>query len=181
MQAIAMTDTTDAAMMVRLQAGDRQAFEELWGRWRHPIFQFLLRRTGARQHAEDAFQRTWLKVYKYRQSYDPTRPFRSWVFRIAANAGTDARRADGDLFYLPPEALDDMRWATTTDSHEVRDLAAKALHALNAQDRRILLLTIEGFTSPEIAELLEMNQATVRVRLHRARHTIRAALGGPHD
>ncbi len=176
-----MTDTTDAAMMVRLQDGDRRAYEELWSRWRHRIFQFLLRRTGSRQHAEDAFQRTWLKVYKYRQSYDPNRPFRSWLFRIAANAGSDARRADGDLFYLPPEALEDVRWATPRDSFEIRDLAAKALHALGVSDRRILLLTIEGFSSPEIAEMLDMNQATVRVRLHRARHTVRAAVGGPHD
>ncbi len=61
-----MTDTIDAAMMIRLQGGDRTAYEELWSRWRHRIFQFLLRRTGSRQHAEDAFQRTWLKVYKYR-------------------------------------------------------------------------------------------------------------------
>ncbi len=176
-----MTDTTDAAMMIRLQGGDRTAYEELWSRWRHRIFQFLLRRTGSRQHAEDAFQHTWLKVYKYRQSYDPTRPFRSWLFRIATNAGTDARRADGDLFYLPPEALEDVRWATTRDNHEIRDLTAKALHALTPQDRRILLLTIEGFSSPEIADLLAMNQATIRVRLHRARQTIRTALGGPHD
>ncbi len=176
-----MMDSSDAATMARLQAGDRGAYEELWSRWRHRIFQFLLRRTGSRQHAEDAFQRTWLKVYKYRHSYDPSRPFRSWLFRIAANAGSDARRADGDLFYLPPEALEDVRWATHRDSHEVRDLAAKALHTLKDQDRRILLLTIEGFSSPEIAEMLDMNQATVRVRLHRARRSVRAALGGPDD
>lgn len=176
-----MTDTTDRAMMVRLQAGDRHAYEELWGRWRHRIFQFLLRRTGSRQHAEDAFQRTWLKVYKYRSSYDPSRPFRSWLYRIAANAGSDARRGDGDLFYLPPEALDDVRWATQRDAHEVRDLAAKALLSLGEEDRRILLLTVEGFTSPEIAEMLDMNQATIRVRLHRARHHVRSVLGGPHD
>jgi len=167
--------------MARLKADDPAAFDELWARWRHRIFQFLLRRTGSRQHAEDAFQRTWLKVYKYRHSYDETRPFRAWLFRIAANAGHDARRADGDLFYLPPEALEDVRWATGRNPYELRDLAARALRQLSKQDRRILLLTIEGFSSPEIAEMLGMNQVTVRVRLHRARHQVRADLGGPHD
>jgi RNA polymerase sigma-70 factor (ECF subfamily) len=176
-----MTDTTDRTMMVRLQQGDRRAFDELWSRWRHRIFQFLLRRTGSRQHAEDAFQRTWLKVYKYRQSYDGVRPFRSWLYRIAANAGSDARRADGDLLYLPPEALEDMRWAEDHNAYEVRDLAVRALQALGDQDRRILLLTIEGFSSPEIAEILVMNPATVRVRLHRSRQRVRKALGGPSD
>jgi len=92
---IEVDDTgTDHALMVAIQAGDEVAFRKLWDRWREPLFRFLLRRTGGQSRAEDALQQTWIKVWRYRSSFDTARPFRTWIFKICAHAGRDAWRAD---------------------------------------------------------------------------------------
>ena len=158
--------------MARLVAGDHAGFDELWNRWRQRAFSFLLRRTGSRAAAEDALQQTFWRVYRYRRSYDGRRAFRSWLFGIAANAGHDARRAEPDPWDPLPEST-----AGTSDPEgraHARDVLVRALHALEGRDRRVLLLTIEGFTSPEVGEMLGMNANTVRVRLKRARDRLSA-------
>ena len=162
--------------MERVVAGDRSAWRELWDRWHRPLFSFLLKRCGSREAAEEAHSEMWLKVWRYRTSYDGRRPFRSWLFRIAVNAGHDARAAELDMWHFEPEELAAIPDAEGRDEVALRDLLARALHELAPIDRRILLLTLEDFDSAEIGELLEMNKNTVRVRLHRAREQLRGAL-----
>ncbi len=164
-------DLADRRAMARLTDGDRAAFDELWHRHRHRLFAFLLRRTGSRQSAEDALQQAFTRVYKYRASYDPSHRFRSWLFGIAANSGHDAKRAELGMWDpLPASLVGDGDLEARVHA---RDQIARALHQLDGTDRRVLLLTIEGFTSPEVATILEMNQNTVRVRLMRARKRLR--------
>lgn len=166
-------DQRDRAAMRRLDDGDRGAFDELWHRHRERVFAFLLRRTGSRPCAEDALQQTFTRVYRYRASYDPTRSFRSWLYGIAANVGTDARSAQAEMWEPLPTSLA-ARGDLEARTH-ARTVLVQALHSLEGTDRRVLLLTIEGFRSPEIAEMLDMNPNTVRVRLMRARERLRAA------
>lgn len=154
--------------MVRVAAEDRGAYEALYARWRGPVFRFLTRRTGSLAAAEEAHQEAWLRVYRYRHGYDPGRPFRSWLFAIAANCGRDAARPDPQLLRLPLEP---------TDPFDLRDQLVTALGALDPDDRKLLLLAVEGFSGPEIAEMLDLGAGAVRMRLHRARQRVREALG----
>jgi len=156
--------------MARIREGDRAAYEALYHRWREPVFAFLLRRTGARSAAEDAHQEAWLRVYRWRRRYDPARPFRPWLYAIAANAGRDARKPEPDLFRLPPGL------AAPADPMETRDTLVAALHALSPRDRRLLLLEAEGFSPAEIAGILALNSGAVRTGLHRAHVRTAAAI-----
>lgn len=160
-------DRDDEELMAVVQEGDRPAYEALYARWRDPLFRFLLRRTGAVETAEDALQETWVRVYRFRENYDVKRSFRSWLYTIAANAGRDAARPQREIFYLP---------ADVGDSSELRDLLVSALHALEPDDRRLLLLVIEGFTPAEVAEMLGIAAGTARMRLSRARARVRENL-----
>jgi RNA polymerase sigma-70 factor (ECF subfamily) len=155
--------------MVAVQRGDPVAYDALYARWRDPIFRFLLRRTGAVPAAEDALQDTWIRLYRSRHRYDARKPFRGWLYAIAANAGHDAARPVREGFTLPTEVDDPVG---------LRDLLVSALHALDADDRRLLLLAIEGFEPAEIAGMLGVPAGTVRMRLSRARGRVRAAIGG---
>lgn len=157
--------------MVDVQQGDRSAYEALYARWRDPIQRFLLRRTGSLASAEEALQETWMRVYRHRARYDATRPFRRWLYGIAANAGHDAARPQADVFVLPAEPGDPIG---------LRDTLVSALHGLEAGDRRLLLLAVEGFEPAEIAEMLELPSGTVRMRLSRARERVRAAVEADH-
>lgn len=159
---------SDEALMARVAQGQRWAYDELYARYRAPIFRFLTRRTGTRAAAEEAHQETWLRVYRYRSRYDPGRPFRSWLFAIAANCGRDAARPDPALHHLPLEPGDPM---------DLRDQLVSALAAVDAEERRLLLLAAEGFTGPEIAQMLGLGAGAVRTRLYRARQRVREAIG----
>mgnify|MGYP003885667575 CR=1 FL=1 len=90
--------------MALVQRGDRAAYETLYTRWRLPIFRFLLQRTCSRERAEEAHQETWMRVYRYRASFRADRPFRGWIYKIAANVGYDARSPATD--YDAQAALD---------------------------------------------------------------------------
>jgi RNA polymerase sigma-70 factor (ECF subfamily) len=163
---------SDEALMERVQNGDRRAFEVLYGRWKDTLIRFLVRRTGSRSHAEDALQETFIRVYRHRNRYKSARPFKPWVYRIAANAGSDARRPDARLTELKGPVV-----AQLSDPAATRDLLMSALNMLNAMDRRILLLIIEGFNTTEVGEILGMRSGAVRMRLNRARQKLQRELG----
>ena len=167
---------SDEDLMRRLQRGDQDAYTELYRRWRLPIFRFLLRRTCSRSHAEEALQETWTRLYRYRRSYDPGRPFRSWLYRVASNAGHDARRPQPEQLFLREDLLEASY--STQQQLQVRNTLIVALHRLSPSERRLLLLVGEGFTSSEVSEILKIPPSTVRTHLSRARRSIREALDG---
>ncbi len=167
-----MTDeATDRDLMARIQSGDHEAYHALYERWSRQVFRFLLRRTGSRAAAEEAIQETWLRMYRSRRSYDPKWPFPSWLFRIAVNAGHDAWRPEPEVFHLTRPA---------PERPDLRNQLVQALHLLGPLERRMLLLAVEGFTSKEIATMLDTSPGAVRMRISRARAQLREVLGGAH-
>jgi len=158
--------------MVRLQHGDHQAYQALYERWGGQVMNFLLRRTGSRIRAEDALQETWLRVFRYARSYQADRPFAPWLFRIAVRAGHDAYEPEPESFELA---------GSYEQQPELRDRVTRALHQLNAEDRRLLLLSVEGFDSTEIGGMLDQRPGTVRMRLTRIRRSLQESLQGDLD
>lgn len=158
----AMSD--DPELMRRLQTGDEGAYTALYQRWKGPVYRFLVRRTGAISEAEEALQETWLRVYRSAGRFDPDREFRHWLFAIAANAGRDARRRERAIFHLEPQV---------TEPNDIGDRVLGALAELAPDDRKVLLLAVEGFNAKEIAEMLGLGHGAVRMRLSRARERAR--------
>jgi RNA polymerase sigma-70 factor, ECF subfamily len=152
--------------MQQVQQGSRDAYEALYARWKDRVFSFLHRRTLSLAQAEDAHQETWLRVYKWRERYDPAKPFRPWLYTIACHASHDAQTPDCVGFELQGSGF---------DPREARDILLCALHAIGGEDRRLLLLTVEGFTTSEVAKMMDLGNVAVRMRLHRARKRIRKA------
>lgn len=166
-----MSTETDEDLMKRICRGDADAYEALYLRWSGRVFDFLVRRTGARAEAEEALQETWLRVYRHSKRYNPMYPFPRWLFGIAVNAGRDAWRPEPQVFHLEPPP---------THDPDTRDRLVRALHGLDPGDRRLFLLTVEGFTSQEVGEMMQISPGAVRTRLCRARAALRQSLGGDH-
>ncbi len=171
---------SDEELMVGVQAGRRDAFDRIYARWSPAVFRYLMRRTGARQNAEEALSETFLRLYRSRDRYDPGRPFRPWLFTLASRSGVDAVRADSRGFGLALDALepgvrervlaDEGDRARRPDREaELLDLMLAALRELDATDRRIFLLSLEEFNATEIGAMLDMSSAAVRKRLSRLR------------
>jgi RNA polymerase sigma-70 factor, ECF subfamily len=134
---------------------------------------------GHREDAEDLVQECFLAAYQYLDSFDVERPFGPWITRIVLNRGANLRRArarratepETDSVSPAPSALDE---ATRTEAHEKLE---EALATLNERQRMIVIMfDVDGMTSTEIGERLELAPGTVRWHLHEARRELRRAL-----
>ncbi len=87
-----MDRRSDESLLDAYVHGDRAAFAELIGRYRHQVLHFLARFLGSRTSAEDVFQETFVQVHLSADMFDPTRRFKPWLFTIAANKARDHHR-----------------------------------------------------------------------------------------
>jgi RNA polymerase sigma-70 factor (ECF subfamily) len=170
----------EPALVEGVRAGDAAAFETLATRYMRRAFAVAYRLMGQKEDAEDLVQEAFMAVLQRIGTFEPGRPFAPWFFRILVNRGLNARKArslravdpipDGTAAHGPtPE-----REAERT---ELRERLRRAMDALPERQRVIVeLFELEGFGGPEIAEILEISDGTVRWHLHEARKTLKKAL-----
>lgn len=176
----------DHALMLRYGCeGDMAAFELLYGRYKGPLYRYLLRQCGDPDAAQDLYQEVWSKVIKARAQYRPTGKFAAWLFRLARNCLADrarrARRRPGDTWY---EAIDDRsvegQERGPEADRELEEAAAKlrvALDELAPEQRDAFLLHQEsGLTLEEIGRVSGVGRETVKSRLRYAVARLRARL-----
>lgn len=106
----------DEVLARRAQVGDAAAFEELVLRHEKPLFGLAWRITGSAEDAEDAVQETFARAFGKLGSYQPERPFRPWLYRIAHNTAVSAARRR-----RPGPSLDDLE----ADGVQVPDASAE--------------------------------------------------------
>jgi len=169
----------DTSLVARVRAGDADAFDALVHTYMRQAFQLAYRVVGHREDAEDLVQEAFLAAYQYLDSYDASRPFGPWLMRIVLNRGANLRRSrarretepETDAVSPAPSALDESERA------EAREQLQRALATLSDRQRMIVtLFDVDGLTSTEIGEMLELSAGTVRWHLHEARRTLRSAL-----
>jgi RNA polymerase sigma-70 factor (ECF subfamily) len=169
----------DAALVDRVRAGDSTAFDALVQAYMRQAFQLAYRVVGHREDAEDLVQEAFLAAYQYLDSYDATRPFGPWLMRIVLNRGSNLRRSrarretepETDAVSPAPSALDE------SERTEAREQLARAMDMLSERQRMIVtLFDVDGLTSTEIGEMIDLSPGTVRWHLHEARRTLRGAL-----
>jgi RNA polymerase sigma-70 factor (ECF subfamily) len=175
---------SDEQLMLRFQAGDVPAFEELVRRHRTPVFSFLLRLTGDRGRAEDLCQETFLRVVKGAGTWEPRATFRTWVFSMARNLAVDEARRQA---FRRAEPLDDPARAAEPSDAPGPDRAAEgallrpkleaALASLPETQREVFLLREHaGLRFAEIAEVTGVPENTVKSRMRYALEALRAKL-----
>ena len=165
---------TDEDIMATVVDGELERLSELYRRYRRPLYGFLLARVSNSATAEDLLQTTFERVIKYRASFRAGSTFRSWVFTIARNAVHDAGRKEGRMPLSPGvdmTALPLLAPSAQTDweCRETRSQLAAALAALPESYREVVDLAWKrGLKYAEIAAVLGLSEANVKVRMHRA-------------
>ena len=172
------TDTDDWRLMREIARGSEDAFRDLIGRYQDVLLHLFARLGARHDEADDAAQETFLRVHAYRERYQPTGSFRTFLFTVARRAWLDLcrrrerrrrREVPGcDLESLPrPEGLGlDRRL----------DLEA-ALNKLSEGHRMVLVLSIwGGLKYEEIAEVMGIPEGTVKSRVFHALRKLRARL-----
>lgn len=175
----------DAALVDRAQRGSESAVRDLFGQVRPAVLRYALARLGRREVAEDVTQEVCIAVLTALPRYaDTGRPFRAFVFAIAAHKVADAHRAAYRDRAVPTDVLpDEPDDAPGPEENAVRsDDAQRALALLGhlpEDQRELLLLRVAGgLSAEETGDVLGMSPGAVRVAQHRALTRLRAVAGG---
>jgi RNA polymerase sigma-70 factor, ECF subfamily len=176
----------DRELVRRAQGGDKEAFEELVRRHQHRVFAVaggILRR---REDVEDIAQQVFVKAYFSLKRFDQRAAFSTWLYKITVNECWDLLRKkkvrplvyESDLSEEQAQQFGASERADTgvqdiSDKLEAQQRVERLLEGLDERDRMMLILKeVEGFSIEEIAEILDLNANTVKVRLFRARRRI---------
>lgn len=176
----------DAQLLGRYRDGDRAAFATLVRRYQGPIFNAAYRVLGNRDDAADIAQSVFLKVAERADEFDPRFRFFSWIYRIAVNESLNLLRRnqrddtlDEEDEIPGHEGTDPERQASQAQlARRVRSVVA----SLRAEDRVMIMLRhFSACSYAEIAEILEIGEATVKSRLHEARQRMRPKFAGMRE
>lgn len=155
-----------------------------------PLYNFGYRLTFDEDDANDLVQETYLKAYRFIDSYEKGTNAKAWLFRILKNSFINEYRKNaklpGKVDYQEVESYynsDDVNQPITSDlrvdsiKDMIGDEVANALNSLDVDFRTIIILCdLEGFTYEEMAKILDIPIGTVRSRLHRARNLMKDKL-----
>jgi RNA polymerase sigma-70 factor (ECF subfamily) len=172
----------DRVLVTRYRQGEAQAFTELVVRYQRPVYNaafWILRRA---EDASDIAQTVFLKAAERIDDYDPRYKFFSWIYRIAVNESLNLQRQRGR-----EEALDDDIDLPASETAGPEGLASAAQRArrlrdalmkLSASDRAVITMRhFQDCSHQEMAQVLGIEEKTVKSRLFDARQRLRGLLG----
>ncbi len=181
----------ESVLVTEAKAGSYEAFEELVNRYEKKIYRLGLNLTGNPEDAEDMLQETFLKAYEHLPNFREDSRFYTWIVRIAINQGLmklrkrrsskevqmeDATNDDGEV--IPREFAD---WRPNPEQEmeraELENILQNAARALPMTFRTVFFLRdVEGLSTEETAEMLNLSEGAVKARLFRARLRLREEL-----
>jgi RNA polymerase sigma-70 factor (ECF subfamily) len=191
---VPVVEPSDETLAARAAAGDNSAFETLVQRYQARVFRLACRLTSDTE-APDVLQDTFLQVYRHLASFRGESQFATWLYRIATNAAlmhrraTARRPAESLEAYLPQFDADGTHAATPAQlqvascADELLDrqtLAEKARDVIarlpDTYREAFVLRDLEEMPTAHVAQVLGIESAAVRQRVHRARLMLRGYL-----
>jgi RNA polymerase sigma-70 factor (ECF subfamily) len=182
----------DAALMLRVKQGDRDAFEVLVEKYKQPVMNLVYRTLPDATEAEDLAQHVFLQVFKSAHRYEVAAKFTTWLFTIARNLclneirrrsrhpaeSLDETFADNED--QPIRQAEDLRTFSPPDSllhGELEEKIEAALAELPEKQRTaILMCRGDEFSYEDIAEVLECSVSATKSLIHRGRETLKQKL-----
>ena len=183
---------SDAAIMLRVAAGDESGFNYLVEKYHRAMVHFLFRMVHTQAVAEELAQEVFLRVYRSRESYRAEAKFTTWLYRIATNLAVNyardtkhERAAQNVYLDVPdeetgttPEVADD---EPTVEQRLLRDerMAAIRKHVMALPERQrmaVLMHKYQGMDYRQIGEVLKLSESATKSLLFRAYQTLREKL-----
>lgn len=188
--AVSPPEIDESELIARIQAGDKTACDECIALHSPALNRLLLRLLGNEQDAEDVLQETFLNAFRAIDSFEGRSSLSTWLYRIAYNAAMmRLRRPQARTIsveetmnetpgYIPRQLFD---WCClpeeTYDSEAVQTELRQAIAAMPETLQMVFLLReLEGMSTEETANTLEISPSAAKVRLHRARQWLRDTL-----
>jgi RNA polymerase sigma-70 factor, ECF subfamily len=196
----------DEQLVAALRAGDEEAFRATVREWHSSMLRVAQIFVPSRAIAEEVVQETWLRVLGALDRFEGRSSLKTWVFRILVNTAKTRAQREGrsipfsalqDVSRVPEAAVEPERFLPDDDPHhpggwsspprdlpeerllaaETRGVLAAAIEQLPANQRAVISLRdVEGWSSDEVRNALDISEVNQRVLLHRARARVRRAL-----
>ena len=152
--------------MMLVIKGDAKSTDILIQRYQNSLFHFIYRLVLNQADAEDLFQESWLRVIRYRDTYNSEKKFSTWLFQIALNCTRSfmkQKKASISIENVAINAID------PDHTLEKKEMAHKLTQQLPLHQREPLILKFfHGKKEREIADILAIPIGTVKSRLHKA-------------
>ena len=185
----------DFDLIQAINSGEVDKFQDLVKRYEAKLYNFSLRMCRDPSDAEDMIQDTFLNVFRYLKNFRYETKFKNWLYKVAASTCFKKRRKskfapEKELSleeFLPNDEAEKPdhvpEWALMPLdkllNEELAGVINKTIISLPKKYRMIILLRdIEGFSTTETAQILNLSPSNVKVRLHRARLYLREKLKG---
>ena len=180
--------------MLEVRDDNAAAFEELVSRYQARLISVFENTVGRQGQAEDLAQEVFLRIYRARKRYQPGARFSTWLYRIAHNVGSNARRSlarrhevhivaqsTGQMSVQPLSQMakeaSALMPARQLDQVERAEIVRAAMESLNQRQRMALMLSkFEGMSYEEIAISMELSVSAIKSLLSRARVNLREIL-----
>jgi RNA polymerase sigma-70 factor (ECF subfamily) len=188
----ALDESSDAAVMLRVAAGDEAGFNFLVGKYHRAMISFLFRMVHNQAVAEELAQEVFLRVYRSRESYRAEAKFTTWLYRIATNLAVNHARdtrheRSAQTIYLDapdeesgttPDVADD---TPSVEQSILRDewMAAIRAHVMALPERQrmaVLMHKYQGMDYRQIGDVLKLSESATKSLLFRAYQTLRDKL-----
>jgi RNA polymerase sigma-70 factor, ECF subfamily len=188
----AADESSDAAVMLRVAAGDEAGFNYLIGKYHRAMISFLFRMVHNQAVAEELAQEVFLRVYRSRESYRAEAKFTTWLYRIATNLAVNHARdtkhersvqnvyldAPDEETGTTPDVADDTPTIEQTMLRKERMAAIRA-HVMELPERQrmaVLMHKYQGMDYRQIGEVLKLSESATKSLLFRAYQTLREKL-----
>jgi len=185
----------DFDLIQAINSGEVDKFQDLVKRYEAKLYNFSLRMCRDPSDAEDMIQDTFLNVFRYLKNFRYETKFKNWLYKVAASTCFKKRRKskfapDKELSleeFLPNDEAEKPdhvpEWALMPLdkllNEELAGVINETIITLPKKYRMVILLRdIEGFSTTETAQILNLSPSNVKVRLHRARLYLREKLKG---
>ena len=185
-----LAELTDEELILEFQSNNTiRAFEILVERFKNPLTNFVFRFLGDYEACVDVVQETFIKVYRYKDSYNSIAKFSTWIYTIAGNlARTEYQKRKRRSFFsinafgenknenfdIPDESY---RPDVMTDSGIKDEIIQKALQKVSPVYREVVVLRdVQDMSYEEIAEITGITVGTVKSRINRGRAQLQKLL-----
>ena len=177
---MAITQLSDESLYAAYRNGDKAAFDEMYARYRQPLFLFLLRRGHQQAAAEDIFHDGWMRVIDQGDRFDGSH-FRAWIYSVMRNLSTDYfRKATVRSAEQIDESSIDQHHLSVQQQQEDLDciqLMKHSVAALPLEQRDVFLLKEEaGLSLQQIAEIMAVGKETIKSRIRYAMKQLKKIL-----
>jgi RNA polymerase sigma-70 factor (ECF subfamily) len=168
------TQATDHELMAAVARGDVASMSGIYEHRNRALFRFFFRLTGRQAPAEDLTHEVFLRMIRYRHTYQTGDGFEAWMYRIARNVFADYLKknrletpaVEGEL-----EAVESGHPSQFESVAKQQDLATlhRALRRLGEDKRELILLSrFQGLSYEQIGRIVGCETGTVKVRVFRA-------------